>query len=161
MAVTATVIEYGGDEDLAIAGLLHDCAEDQGGKGRLRDIEHRFGRRVARIVEACSDSLADTHAGEEKPAWELRKQAYIEHLRSADRDVFQVSLADKGEPRHFVTSATGRREFCQGTWHPCRVEHQATTAPPSAHACSSSASRHHCRSQSARSSRIARTRDPG
>jgi (p)ppGpp synthase/HD superfamily hydrolase len=96
MAVTATVIEYGGDEDLAIAGLLHDCAEDQGGKGRLRDIEHRFGRRVARIAEACSDSLADTHAGEEKPAWELRKQAYIEHLRSADRDVLQVSLADKG-----------------------------------------------------------------
>jgi (p)ppGpp synthase/HD superfamily hydrolase len=60
LAVAATVLEYGGDEDLAIAGLLHDSAEDQGGAARLEDVRNRFGERVARIVEACLDSLADT-----------------------------------------------------------------------------------------------------
>jgi (p)ppGpp synthase/HD superfamily hydrolase len=63
LAVAATVLEYGGDEDLAIAALLHDSVEDQGGKARLDDIRNRFGEGVARIVEACSDSLADTGKG--------------------------------------------------------------------------------------------------
>jgi hypothetical protein len=53
-------LEYGGDEELAIAALLHDSVEDQGGKARLEDVRNRFGPRVAQIVEACSDSLADT-----------------------------------------------------------------------------------------------------
>jgi (p)ppGpp synthase/HD superfamily hydrolase len=52
--VAATVLEYGGDEDLAIAALLHDSVEDQGGKARLEDVRNRFGERVVRIVEACS-----------------------------------------------------------------------------------------------------------
>ena len=64
LAVTATVLEYGGDEDLAIAALLHDSVEDQGGKARLEDVRSRFGERVAHVVEACSDSLADTAKGE-------------------------------------------------------------------------------------------------
>src|SRR5438270_8414948 len=55
LAVAATVLEYGGDEDLAIAGLLHDAVEDQGGEGRLWDVRHRFGDRVADIVHSCSD----------------------------------------------------------------------------------------------------------
>ena len=63
LAVAATVLEYGGDEDIAIAALLHDSVEDQGGKARLEDVRNRFGQRVARIVEACSDSLADTGRG--------------------------------------------------------------------------------------------------
>lgn len=53
LAVAATVLEYGGDEDLAIAVLLHDSVEDQGGKPRLADVRNRFGARVATIVEAC------------------------------------------------------------------------------------------------------------
>jgi (p)ppGpp synthase/HD superfamily hydrolase len=64
LAVAATVLEYGGDEDLAIAALLHDSVEDQGGKAKLEDVRNRFGERVARMVEACSDSLADTAKGE-------------------------------------------------------------------------------------------------
>src|SRR4051795_5240810 len=66
LAVSATVLEYGGDEDLAVAALLHDSVEDQGGKARLEDVGNRFGNRVARIVAACSDSLADTAKGERK-----------------------------------------------------------------------------------------------
>jgi (p)ppGpp synthase/HD superfamily hydrolase len=95
LAVAATVLEYGGGEDLAIAGLLHDSAEDQGGKARLDDVRNRFGPRVARIVEACSDSLADTAAGERKAGWEERKRKYIAHLEKAGEDVLRVSLADK------------------------------------------------------------------
>jgi (p)ppGpp synthase/HD superfamily hydrolase len=95
LAVAATVLEYEGDEDLAIAALLHDSVEDQGGKARLKDVRNRFGDRVARIVEACSDSLADTAKGEPKADWQTRKEAYIQHLRSADEDILRVSLADK------------------------------------------------------------------
>jgi HD domain len=68
LAVAATVLEYGGDEDLAIAALLHDSVEDQGGKARLTDVRNRFGERVARIVEACSDSLRRYGEGRTKGA---------------------------------------------------------------------------------------------
>ena len=95
LAVAATVLEYGGDEDLAIAALLHDSAEDQGGEARLEDVRNRFGARVAGVVEACSDSLANTSAGESKPHWRERKEAYIAHLQNAQEDILRVSLADK------------------------------------------------------------------
>jgi (p)ppGpp synthase/HD superfamily hydrolase len=95
LAVAATVLEYGGDEDLAIAALLHDSVEDQGGKARLEDVRNRFGERVAQIVRACSDSLADTAKGERKAHWQKRKKAYLTHLQTATEDVLRVSLADK------------------------------------------------------------------
>jgi (p)ppGpp synthase/HD superfamily hydrolase len=95
LAVAATVLEYGGDEDLAVAALLHDSVEDQGGAARLDDIRNRFGEPVARIVEACSDSLANTAKGEPKADWLERKKAYIAKLRRADEDILWVSLADK------------------------------------------------------------------
>src|SRR5215475_4004969 len=84
LAVSATVLEYGGDEDLAIAALLHDSVEDQGGKARLEDVRNRFGERVAQIVKACSDSLADTAKGEPKAHWQERKESYLAHLRTAE-----------------------------------------------------------------------------
>jgi len=95
LAVAATVLEYGGDEDLAIAGLLHDSAEDQGGAARLEDVRNRFGERVAHIVRACSDSLANTAAGEQKANWQDRKEKYLAQLAHADEDILRVSLADK------------------------------------------------------------------
>ena len=95
LAVSATVLEYGGDEDLAIAALLHDIVEDQGGKVRLEDVRGRFGQRVAHVVEACSDSLADTTKGGRKADAQKRKEAYLKHLDNADKDVLRVSLADK------------------------------------------------------------------
>jgi GTP pyrophosphokinase len=95
LAVAATVLEYGGDEDLAIAALLHDSVEDQGGTARLDDVRNRFGNRVALVVEACSDSLADTAKGERKADWQDRKKAYLSHLLKANEDILRVSLADK------------------------------------------------------------------
>jgi len=93
LAVSATVLEYGGDEDTAIAALLHDAVEDQGGVKTLREIESKFGPRVARIVEACTDSLSEDPA--EKAPWDDRKRAHLAHLAQADADVALVTAADK------------------------------------------------------------------
>jgi (p)ppGpp synthase/HD superfamily hydrolase len=95
LAVTATVLEYGGSEDLAIAGLLHDAVEDQGGESRLSDVRNRFGDRVADIVRSCSDSVVNSSAGHKKEDWRIRKTRYIEHLEIVDKDTLLVSLADK------------------------------------------------------------------
>ena len=90
LSVSALVLEDGGDEDQAIAGLLHDAAEDQGGYQTLNDIRQQFGKRVAHIVEGCSDTIEFP-----KPPWLERKESYIAHLRTAEIDIWRVSLADK------------------------------------------------------------------
>lgn len=94
MAVASLVLENGGDEDEAIAALLHDAAEDQGGRRELDQIRQRFGDRVAAIVEACSDSLVRNPA--EKAPWHERKIAYHRQLlESGDPSALLVSAADK------------------------------------------------------------------
>jgi (p)ppGpp synthase/HD superfamily hydrolase len=90
LAVAALVIEDGGSEDEAIAALLHDAVEDQGGAARLADIRHRFGDAAADIVAASSDTDVLP-----KPPWRERKEAYIAHLVQAGPQVIRVSLADK------------------------------------------------------------------
>lgn len=92
MSVAATVLEYGGSEDMAIAGLLHDAVEDQGGEPRLNDIRSRFGDRVADIVRACSDNRAQNQPREDSVT---RGRRYIEHLKNVDNETLLVSLADK------------------------------------------------------------------
>jgi (p)ppGpp synthase/HD superfamily hydrolase len=93
LGVSSLVLEAGGDEDMAIAALLHDGPEDQGGQATLDDIRERFGNRVAHIVEGCTDSLAENP--ENKAPWQERKIAYLQHLKEADLDTLTVSLADK------------------------------------------------------------------
>jgi (p)ppGpp synthase/HD superfamily hydrolase len=95
LAVAATVLEYGGSEDMAIAALLHDAVEDQGGEPRLSDIRNRFGDRVSDIVRSCSDSVVNTSAGQHKEDKRTRKTRYIEHLETADKETLLVSLSDK------------------------------------------------------------------
>jgi len=90
LSVAALVIEDGGDEDQAIAALLHDAVEDQGGKATLMHIQLRFGDRVAGMVADLSDSF-DTP----KPSWRARKEAYLAHLEKASPEVVRISLADK------------------------------------------------------------------
>ena len=91
MSVFALVLEHGGSEVEAIAALLHDAAEDQGGENTLEQIHSRFGSAVAGIVRACSDSLTTP-----KPSWKERKQGYIDHLcRTGNASVRLVSAADK------------------------------------------------------------------
>ena len=89
MSVSALVLEHGGDEDQAIAGLLHDVIEDCGIVNEPV-IREKFGERVARIVRACTD--ADTTP---KPPWLERKTRYLQHLQQEGPDVLLVSACDK------------------------------------------------------------------
>ena len=86
LAVASFVLEDGGDEDAAIAALLHDAAEDHGGRERLDDIRARFGAKVAHIVEGCTDSWTQP-----KEPWSVRKKEYVEHARRLDADTRSVS----------------------------------------------------------------------
>ncbi|MGX9789801.1 HD domain-containing protein [Mycobacterium sp. MMS18-G62] len=90
LSVAGLVIEADGTETEAIAALLHDAAEDQGGDVTLAAIEERFGATVAAIVEECSDTVVTP-----KPPWKQRKQAYIAHLDKASHSAILVSIADK------------------------------------------------------------------
>jgi len=90
LAVSSLVLESGGTEDEAIAALLHDTVEDQGGQPTLEEIRRRFGDVVAGVVEECS--------GEDKSdgtSWRTRKQRYLTHLPEASPSALLVSLADK------------------------------------------------------------------
>jgi len=80
-------------EDMAVAALLHDAVEDEGGWPRLRDIEAKFGSAVAKIVEGCSDSFEEDSA--KKASWEERKRAYVERLWNEPEGTLLVSAADK------------------------------------------------------------------
>ena len=90
LSVAALVLEAGGDEDQAIAALLHDVVEDCGGAPVLVEIRERFGERVARIVDGCTDTDEDP-----KPPWRERKEHYLRHLQEGGEDVRLVSVADK------------------------------------------------------------------
>jgi (p)ppGpp synthase/HD superfamily hydrolase len=90
MAVTSLVLEAGGDEDMAIAALLHDVVEDCGGIPRLREVRKMFGPRVAKIVEGCTDSFSDP-----KLPWLERKSEYLRRLKHEDLETRLVSASDK------------------------------------------------------------------
>jgi GTP pyrophosphokinase len=90
LAVCALTIEYGGGEDEAIAALLHDAIEDQGGPLARVGIFEKFGPNVTEIVEGCTDTDKSP-----KPAWRARKEAYIAHIASASPSVRLVSACDK------------------------------------------------------------------
>ncbi len=92
MGVASIALEFGADEDQAIAALLHDVLEDGGPKyGPV--IKERFGERVLAIVDACTDGLPD--ATGKKADWAERKRVYLEHLLQASDDVLLVSGSDK------------------------------------------------------------------
>jgi (p)ppGpp synthase/HD superfamily hydrolase len=90
LGVASIVLDDGGSEDEAIAALLHDAAEDCGGRPRLDDIRARFGAAVAKIVEDCTDSWETP-----KKPWAERKQAYAQHARTLPPSSLRVSAADK------------------------------------------------------------------
>ena len=90
LGVAGIALEHGASEDEAIAALLHDAVEDQGGAPTLAEIRRRFGDTVADIVAGCSDTDVVP-----KPPWRPRKEAYVAHLASASPSVRLVSAADK------------------------------------------------------------------
>ena len=90
LGTAGTVLAFGGDEAQGIAALLHDAAEDHGGRPRLAKIRRRFGPDVATMVEDCTDTFE-----RKKPDWRPRKEAYIASLRSKGPRSLLVSAADK------------------------------------------------------------------
>ncbi len=90
LGVTSIVLNAGADEDTAIAALLHDGPEDQGGIPVLRRIERKFGKRVAAMVDACTDTYEHP-----KPAWRQRKEQYVASVASKTDEARLVSAADK------------------------------------------------------------------
>ena len=90
LGVASIALEYGANEEEAIAALLHDAIEDQGGDATRREIRRRFGDTVTEIVDGCTDSETIP-----KPPWRERKEAYIAHISSASPSVLLVSSADK------------------------------------------------------------------
>src|SRR5215470_11107942 len=90
MGVASLVLEAGGDEDLAIAALLHDVVEDCGGAPMLKEVQRRFGKRVAEVVDGCTDAYEIP-----KPPWRERKESYLRRLNRENADTRLVSAADK------------------------------------------------------------------
>lgn len=109
LSVSALVLKNGGDEDQAIAALLHDAAEDQGGRETLEEIRRRFGDRVARIVADCTDAWSLP-----KPEWRQRKERYINALPGKPPDTLLVSLADKTDNARAILA--GYRETGDDIW---------------------------------------------
>ncbi len=91
LSVAGLTLEYGGGENEAIAALLHDAVEDQGGPSTRADILNRFGPEVTTIVDGCTDDSGHFP----KPSWRARKEAYIAHVRHAPHAVRLVSACDK------------------------------------------------------------------
>ena len=90
LSVTALVLEDGGSEEEAIAALLHDAVEDQGGAATRAEICRRFGSDVTAIVDGCTEP--DKTPG---MAWKEHKRLYLQQLRQASPQVRRVALADK------------------------------------------------------------------
>jgi (p)ppGpp synthase/HD superfamily hydrolase len=97
LSVAGYVIEADGTETQAIAALLHDTAEDQGGEETLAEIRQKFGDEVASIVRECSDTVETP-----KPPWRQRKENYVNHLSDASDSAVLVSLADKLHNAHAI-----------------------------------------------------------
>jgi (p)ppGpp synthase/HD superfamily hydrolase len=105
LGVCSLVLEAGGDEDQAIAAILHDAVEDQGGLPTLNTIRRLFGDRVAEIVAACSDSTEPDPSN--KPSWQERKTKYLAHLRDASPDAILIAAADKLHNARAILAAYG------------------------------------------------------
>jgi (p)ppGpp synthase/HD superfamily hydrolase len=109
LAVAAIVLEDGGSEDEAIAALLHDAIEDQGGEPIRQEIRRRFGDKVVEIVNGCTDTDETP-----KPPWLERKKRYLEHLRGASPAVLRVSAADKLHNARAILSDL--RRYSKAVW---------------------------------------------
>jgi GTP pyrophosphokinase len=90
LAVAGIALVHGANEDEAIAALLHDAVEDQGGASTREEIRRRFGAAVAEIVDGCTDTDVTP-----KPPWRERKETYVRHIRHAPASVRLVSASDK------------------------------------------------------------------
>ena len=109
MGVASIVLDDGGSEHEAVAALLHDAAEDHGGRERLEEIRAKFGDAVAEIVEDCTDSWETP-----KRPWAERKDAYVHHARKLAHPSLRVSAADKVHNAYAILRDL--RNIGEGVW---------------------------------------------
>jgi len=110
--VAGLVLEFGGTEEEAIGGLLHDTAEDAGGEATLADIRDAFGPDVERIVRENSDSITDSK--DDKDPWRERKEKYISAISHKSDSALIVSICDKiHNARSLITDT---RNLGPGHW---------------------------------------------
>ena len=109
LRVTGTVLEHGADEDTAVAAVLHDAVEDQGGVKAREIIRSRFGERVASIVDECSDTDETP-----KPPWRERKERYLARLATASPSARLISAADKLD--NIRSLMTSYRQSGESVW---------------------------------------------
>jgi (p)ppGpp synthase/HD superfamily hydrolase len=119
LSVASLVLEFGGSEDMAIAALLHDAAEDQGGEETLARIEAAFGTPVARWVRQASDAFAFP-----KPEWEARKRHHLAEIPKADREARLIMLADKVHNARSILADHAR--IGSEVWNRFSVPHERT-----------------------------------
>jgi hypothetical protein len=119
LSVSSRVLSAGGTEVQAIAGLLHDAAEDQGGKPTLDRIKKKFGIEVAQIVSDCTDSWTD-----EKSEWRPRKEAYLAILPNKAPTSLLVSLADKVDNAEAILN--DYRSIGEALWDRFRGKREGT-----------------------------------
>lgn len=118
LGVCSLVLEHGGGEDEAIAALLHDAVEDQGGRPTFESIRERFGEEVAAMVAACTDAWTSP-----KPAWKKRKAEYLERLPGESDGTLLISAADKlYNVRSIVTAYRAHGELVWGRFAQGRDE---------------------------------------
>lgn len=113
LSVCALVLLDGGDEDEAVAALLHDTLEDHPQLAPPEVIESRFGAKVLEIVRECSDT-GDDYTGGTKERWDTRKRRYLDHILVASPAARRVSLADKVDNARAIL--TDYREVGDAIW---------------------------------------------
>ncbi len=94
LSVCALVQQDGGDEDEAIAALLHDALEDKAEETNRNEILELFGEQVLTIIESSIDT-PPSYKGGVKPPWRQRKEAYLAHVRATNPNLLRVTIADK------------------------------------------------------------------
>ena len=109
-----TLVQYdGGDEDEAIAALLHDTLEDKPQETSRQEIRNLFGDRVLALIDAATDTPAD-YAGGAKPPWRRRKEEYLQHIRQTNPSRLRVTIADKVDNVRALHAEYRRRG--EGLW---------------------------------------------
>lgn len=85
LEVAQILTEMGAGTDLKMAGVLHDVVEDT--DRTLEEVTAKFGKEVARLVAS--------HTEDKDKNWFERKQSAIDRVKTGDRQVSMLIMADK------------------------------------------------------------------
>lgn len=115
LAVAALVVEYGGNEDQAIAALLHDTLEDC--DVTREQLAARYGEKVAAVVVACTDTT-----DRPKPPWRERKESFVARLKTALPTAKLVVAADKHHNVQCILRDLARPSVGERVWDRFRAK---------------------------------------